>query len=108
VANRYDAIVTGLGGMGSASVYHLLDVASTCLGSSSSTCCTGKRLLITSGSVEGGPEDGTTFRGALHAAELHDLPHEVLDADELRRRYPATCHDIGLFRLDRFARDADR
>src|SRR6187431_689682 len=49
----------------------------------------GERLLITTGSLEGGPEDGTTFRGALEAAELHDLPHEVLDASEMRRRYPA-------------------
>src|SRR5690606_12673112 len=30
-----------------------------------------------------------TFRGALEAAELHDLPHEVLDAGELHGRYPA-------------------
>nr|MBA3586639.1 N-methyl-L-tryptophan oxidase [Chloroflexota bacterium] len=50
---------------------------------------TGERLLIKTGSVEGGHQDGPTFRGALEAAELHDLAHEVLDADELRRRYPA-------------------
>jgi sarcosine oxidase len=49
----------------------------------------GERLLVTTGSLEGGPEGGTTFRGALHAAELHDIPHEVLDAAELRRRHPA-------------------
>ena len=49
----------------------------------------GEQLLITTGSLEGGPEDGPTFRGALEAARLHDLPHEVLDASELRRRYPA-------------------
>ena len=49
----------------------------------------GEQLLITTGSLEGGPEDGPTFRGALEAAELHDLPHEVLSAEELRRRYPA-------------------
>ena len=49
----------------------------------------GEPLLITTGSLEGGPEDGATFRGALEAAELHDLPHEVLDAGEIRRRYPA-------------------
>ena len=49
----------------------------------------GERLLITTGSLEGGPEDGATFRGSLEAAELHGLRHEVLNADELRRRYPA-------------------
>jgi len=49
----------------------------------------GAQLLVTTGSLEGGPEDGTTFRGATEAARLHDIPHEVLDANELRRRYPA-------------------
>jgi len=49
----------------------------------------GEQLLITTGSLEGGPDDGTTFIGALEAARQHDVPHEVLDADELRLRYPA-------------------
>ncbi|HEY8178645.1 MAG TPA: N-methyl-L-tryptophan oxidase [Candidatus Limnocylindria bacterium] len=48
----------------------------------------GEELLITTGSIEGGPEDGPTFRGSLAAAQLHDLAHEVLDPAELRRRYP--------------------
>jgi sarcosine oxidase len=47
------------------------------------------KLLITTGSIEGGPEGGSTFMGALQAAELHDLPHEVLDRVALARRYPA-------------------
>jgi sarcosine oxidase len=46
-------------------------------------------LLITTGSLEGGPEGGATFEGARHAAQLHDLPHEVLDSAEIRRRFPA-------------------
>ena len=126
---RYDAIVIGLGGMGSASAYHLARRGQRVLGleqfdllheRGSSHGLTriirlayhehpsyvpllrrayelwhdlqtdaGERLLVTTGSLEGGPEDGATFRGALAAAELHDLPHEVLDGDELRRRYPA-------------------
>jgi sarcosine oxidase len=49
----------------------------------------GEELLITTGSIEGGPEDGPTFRGSLAAAQLHDLRHEVLDPRELRRRFPA-------------------
>ena len=48
----------------------------------------GEELLITTGSLEGGPEDGEMFRGALEAARLHDIPHEALNADELRRRFP--------------------
>jgi sarcosine oxidase len=129
VADRYDAIVIGLGGVGSAAAYHLARRGKRVLGLEqfdllhelgSSHGITriirlayhedpsyvpllrrayelwhaletdaGERLLITTGSLEGGPEDGATFRGALEAAELHDLPHEVLDASEMRRRYPA-------------------
>ena len=129
LATRYDAIVIGLGGMGSATAYHLARRGRRVLGLEqfdllhdlgSSHGVTriirlayhehpsyvpllrrayelwhdleagaGERLLITTGSLEGGPEDGSTFRGALEAAELHDLEHEVLDAAEMRRRYPA-------------------
>lgn len=129
MVDRYDAIVIGLGGMGSASAYHLARRGQRVLGLEqydllhelgSSHGLTriirlayhehpsyvpllrrayelwhdleseaGERLLVTTGSVEGGPEDGETFRGALHAAELHDLAHDVLDADQLRRRFPA-------------------
>ena len=129
MGNGYDAIVIGLGGMGSAAAYHLARRGQRVLGleqfaplhdRGSSHGLTriirlayhedpayvpllrrayelwhdleteaGRPLLITTGSLEGGPEDGHTFRGALEAAELHDIPHEVLDADELRRRHPA-------------------
>lgn len=128
MSERYDAIVIGLGGMGSASAYHLARRGKRVLGleqfeplheQGSSHGLTriirlayhedpsyvpllrrsyelwhelertaGKELLITTGSLEGGPEDGEMFRGALEAARLHDIPHEALDADELRRRYP--------------------
>jgi sarcosine oxidase len=125
----FDAIVTGLGGMGSAAAFHLARRGRRVLGleqfellheRGSSHGLTriirlayhehpsyvpllrrsyelwhelealaGEPLLITTGSVEGGPEDGPTFLGALEAARMHDLPHEVLDVRELRRRYPA-------------------
>jgi sarcosine oxidase len=128
VVDRYDAIVIGLGGMGSASAYHLARRGKRVLGLEqydllhelgSSHGLTriirlayhehpsyvpllrrayelwhdlervaAEALLVTTGSVEGGPEDGETFRGALEAAQLHDIPHEVLDAMELRRRHP--------------------
>ena len=127
--NGYDAIVIGLGGMGSAAAYHLARRGKRVLGleqfaplhdRGSSHGLTriirlayhedpayvpllrrayelwhdlesevGQPLLITTGSLEGGPEDGHTFRGALEAAKLHDIPHGVLDADDLRRRHPA-------------------
>ena len=129
MADRYDAIVIGLGGMGTASAFHLARRGRRVLGleqhdllheQGSSHGLTriirlayhedpsyvpllrrsyelwheledraGEPLLITTGSLEGGPEDGETFRGALHAAELHEIPPEVLDAAELRRRHPA-------------------
>ena len=128
MADRYDAIVIGLGGMGAASAFHLARRGRRVLGleqygplhSRGSShghsriirlayhehpdyvpllrrsyelwheleSVADETLLVTTGSLEGGPEGGDTFRGALHAAELHDIPHEVLDSVELRRRHP--------------------
>ncbi len=125
---RYDVIVIGLGGMGSAAAFHLARRGRRVLGleqfgllhdRGSSHGLTriirlayhedssyvpllrrsyelwheleqlaGEQLLITTGSIEGGPEGGPMFQGALEAARMHDLPHEVLDAVELRRRFP--------------------
>ena len=130
MANRYDAIVIGLGGMGAASAFHLArrgqrvlgleqyELAarawlvpradpdhparlprasrptSRCCGAATSCGTSSRRSPASScssrpGSSRAGPEDGPTFRGALRPRELHDLSHEVLEADELRRRHPA-------------------
>ena len=126
--NRYDVIVVGLGGMGSATAYHLARRGKRVLGleqfdllhtQGSSHGQTriirlayhehpsyvpllqrayelwhdlegdaGEELLITTGCLEGGPEDGRVFQGSLEAARQHGLPHEVLDGQELRRRFP--------------------
>jgi len=49
---------------------------------------TGERLLgITGGLMIGEPE-GELVAGALRSARLHGLAHEVLTADEVRRRFP--------------------
>lgn len=128
MGDRYDAIVIGLGGMGSAAAFHLARRGQRVLGleqfelahqRGSSHGLTriirlayhedpsyvpllrrsyelwheleelaGERLLITTGSLEGGPADGPMFTGALEAARLHGIPHEVLDATEIARRYP--------------------
>ena len=125
----YDAIVIGLGGMGSATAAHLARRGWRVLGleqfdllheRGSSHGLTRiirlayhedssyvpllrrayelwhaleadvqERLLITTGSLEGGPENGATFLGALRAAEEHELEHEVLDAFHVQERYPA-------------------
>jgi sarcosine oxidase len=48
----------------------------------------GERLLVTTGSVDAGPEDGELFGGALASARAHDLPHEVLTGAEVNARFP--------------------
>ncbi|MDQ2673118.1 MAG: N-methyl-L-tryptophan oxidase, partial [Chloroflexota bacterium] len=127
MSERYDAIVIGLGGHGSAAAFHLARRGHRVLGleqfaplheRGSSHGLTriirlayhehpsyvpllrrayelwhelesvaGEELLITTGALEGGPGDGGTFRGSLEAAELHELPHEVLEAADLERRF---------------------
>jgi sarcosine oxidase len=128
VAERYDAIVLGLGGMGSASAYRLarrgwrvlglerFDVLHP-FGSSHGLNriirlaysehpsyvpllqrayelwhelenLDGRQLLYTTGSLEGGLPDGHVFAGARHAAELHNLRHEVLTGEDVNRRWP--------------------
>ncbi len=49
---------------------------------------TGATLLVTTGSVDGGPEDDALFNGALGSAALHTLPHEVLTGAEVNARFP--------------------
>jgi sarcosine oxidase len=124
----YDAIVLGLGGMGSATLFHLARRGLRVLGLErfdllhdygSSHGLTriirlaywehptyvallrrsyelwreleglaGERLLHITGSVDAGPGGGAIFEGALESSELHGLAHEVLDGDELHRRFP--------------------
>lgn len=48
----------------------------------------GERLLVITGSIDGGPEDGSVFQGALASARLHELQHEVLTAAEINARFP--------------------
>jgi sarcosine oxidase len=48
----------------------------------------GQELLVTTGSIDAGREDGELFGGALASARLHELPHEVLTGAEVSARYP--------------------
>lgn len=124
----YDAIVVGVGGMGSAAVYHLARRGVRTLGLEQFDIphdrgsshgvnriirlayfehpsyvpllrrayelwrgienVTGERLLIITGSIDAGLPASQTVKGSLLACELHHLPHEVLDAAALRRRFP--------------------
>src|SRR4249920_3494145 len=49
----------------------------------------GRRLLHVTGIVEIGKPESELVKGTLAAARQHALPHEVLDAASLMRRYPA-------------------
>jgi sarcosine oxidase len=48
----------------------------------------GRRLMHRTGILEIGPPEGALVASTLAASRLHDLPHEVLDARELMRRFP--------------------
>jgi sarcosine oxidase len=50
--------------------------------------CANQHLISLTGVVEIGPTNGELVRGTLAAAQRYNLPHEVLDAKELMRRYP--------------------
>ena len=53
----------------------------------------GERLLIQTGGLMCGPESGVIVDGALRSAREHGLPHEVLSAHEIGRRFPAFAPD---------------
>ena len=125
---EYDAIVVGVGGMGSAAVYELArrglrvlgleryDIPHD-LGSSHGVNRiirlaywehpayvpllrrayelwrelenrAGERLLFVTGSIDAGAADSRTFTGSVRSCEAHGLPHEILTAAALQRRFP--------------------
>lgn len=49
---------------------------------------TGRDLLQITGLLLAGPPDGEAIPGALHAAQLHQLPLEQLSPEEAERRFP--------------------
>jgi len=49
----------------------------------------GERLLEMTGGLMVGPPDGALVAGARASAEAHGLPYEILDAAEVRARFPA-------------------
>jgi sarcosine oxidase len=54
---------------------------------------TGTVLYRRTGGVMAGPADGVLVTGTLASARAHGLEHELLDADALRRRFPALLPD---------------
>jgi len=49
----------------------------------------GQKLLHVTGIAEIGPPDGVLVRGTLASTRAHSLEHEVFDAQDFMRRYPA-------------------
>lgn len=48
----------------------------------------GEQLLYITGSMDIGPSGSAVLAGSLASCREHDLPHEVLNAAEIMRRYP--------------------
>ena len=48
----------------------------------------GEQLLFTTGGIDAGPPDGRVIKGSLAACRQHGLAHQLLDAGELRARFP--------------------
>lgn len=124
----HDAIVIGLGGMGSAAAYHLAARGQRVLGLEKFTpahnrgsshggsriirqsyfedpayvplllrayelwdalaTASGRDVYRLTGGLFIGPPDCLTVAGSLRASREWDLPHELLDAREIRSRYP--------------------
>src|SRR5262249_45967336 len=60
----------------------------------------GTSLLQVTGILEMGAPDGTLVIGTRQSAQTHGLPHEVLDAPSVARRFPALAlppHFVGVF-----------
>src|SRR5262249_34917252 len=47
-----------------------------------------ENLLVITGGLDVGPPDGVIVTGSLRSCEEHHIPHELLDAAEVRRRFP--------------------
>jgi sarcosine oxidase len=54
---------------------------------------TGQELMTLTGGLMIGREDGELVSGSVASADEHDLPYELLDAGEIRRRFPAYAPD---------------
>jgi sarcosine oxidase len=60
---------------------------------------TGRRLLVACGGLMMGEPHGPLVAGSLRSAQEHHLAHEMLDAAEVRRRFPAFTPDEGMVAL---------
>lgn len=49
---------------------------------------TGKRILVTTGSIDASREGDEVFRGSKYSCDIHNLEHEVWDSREISDRFP--------------------
>jgi len=49
----------------------------------------GRKLLVQTGGLMIGPAGGVLVTGAIRSAKAHKLPHQLLSAEEIRKRFPA-------------------
>lgn len=59
----------------------------------------GEELLWRTGGLMLGTPDAPVVRGALLSARTYGLPHELLSADEVRRRFPAVTASLEMVAL---------
>jgi sarcosine oxidase len=62
-----------------------------------------RRLMHITGIIEIGPSEGEVVAGTLRASREHGLPHELLDAAAVMRRFPAfriASENVGVFQPD--------
>jgi sarcosine oxidase len=140
MADSYDVIIIGLGGMGSAAAYHLARRGQRVLGLEKFTPAhdkgsshggsriirqsyfedpayvplllrayelweglaqdSGQEVYRITGGLFLGPPDCLTVAGSLRASQEWSLPHEVLDAGQIRSRFPNFTPepgDVGLY-----------
>ena len=70
----------------------------------------GARILTVTGGLYAGPRSSELVAGALRAATTEGIDHEIVDADEIRRRWPAfnPAEDaFGIVEADAGMLDAD-
>src|SRR6516164_171525 len=48
----------------------------------------GEQLLFLTGSLDAGPAGSSVVQGSRQSCEDYDLPHEILSATEVSRRFP--------------------
>jgi sarcosine oxidase len=63
----------------------------------------GEALMTVTGVLQIGRPDGLVVGGALESCRVHGIAHEMLDADEVERRYPVFAlrpGDVGLFETE--------